>query len=434
MGLLNFMPGEWDMQGQGGLLGNKVNPMLQLGLGILANNSGNGGSLGGALGRGGLTAIQNIQEQQRDQMRNKMYEFEMKRAEDEIKRQQAREQALPRLLQGESAYMSSQQVPVTSFQNVPMAPQEGAVAPNFGLQRQETTTMQEQPVFDESAYLKDISAAGFGDEILKRKLFPASPEIMIAPDGTVINKNDPSLIGKNFAAPEKVSTPSAIQEYEYAVGQGYRGSFQQFQTDLKRAGASSTTVSYGAPVAGVDASGRPVFFQPSKDGSAPAIVPGVAPKPDAPRNPTEIQAKAGTFHSQMTAASNELGALSREGFDPSSIGTQVETTIAGGATNPFASGKAQRARQAQEQWAESFLRVKTGAAATKDEVTRNVRTFFPQIGDTPAVIAQKARMRKQAEDDVAAMAGPSAQPQTQGAPVDLRAAAQEELARRKGKR
>lgn len=37
------------------------------------------------------------------------------------------------------------------------------------------------------------------------------------------------------------------------------------------------SVTYGAPVAGVDSKGNPVFFQPGKDGGAPAIVPGVKP-------------------------------------------------------------------------------------------------------------------------------------------------------------
>lgn len=41
--------------------------------------------------------------------------------------------------------------------------------------------------------------------------------------------------------------------------------------------APGVSVSYGAPVAGQDESGRPVFFQPSKDGRAPAIIPGVRP-------------------------------------------------------------------------------------------------------------------------------------------------------------
>jgi hypothetical protein len=41
-------------------------------------------------------------------------------------------------------------------------------------------------------------------------------------------------------------------------------------------------ISYGAPVAGADAQGNPVFFQPSKTGGAPTIVPGVTPPAPKP--------------------------------------------------------------------------------------------------------------------------------------------------------
>jgi hypothetical protein len=64
------------------------------------------------------------------------------------------------------------------------------------------------------------------------------------------------------------------------------------------------SVSYGAPVAGVDAKGDAVFFQPSKDGrTAPSIVQGVKP---APQNrdtklPAELQ--------RMQIAGDAMGAL-----------------------------------------------------------------------------------------------------------------------------
>jgi hypothetical protein len=46
------------------------------------------------------------------------------------------------------------------------------------------------------------------------------------------------------------------------------------------------------------------------------------------------------------------------------------------------------------------LRFKTGAASTEAEVKRNVRTFFPQQGDSKEVIEQKRRMRQQAVADL----------------------------------
>jgi len=95
--------------------------------------------------------------------------------------------------------------------------------------------------------------------------------------------------------------PSAVKEYEFAKSQGYKGTFEEWKQAQKPAGV---TVSYGAPVAGVDAEGKPVFFQPSKDGrSAPAIVQGVKP---APQNrdtklPAEIQ--------RMNIAADTMGTL-----------------------------------------------------------------------------------------------------------------------------
>ena len=169
--------------------------------------------------------------------------------------------------------------------------------------------------------------------------------------------------------------------------------------------AQATQINLGSPVAGVDAQGNPVFFQPSKAGGQAVIVPGIKPLQE-PKAPTESQSKAATFYSQMTKASDELKQLQSEGFDPSSPIAQTAVNLAGTPLRGLAGQQAQRAKQIQEQWAESFLRIKTGAAATKDEVTRNVATFFPQIGDSPQVIEQKARMRQQAEQDVLAMTKP----------------------------
>jgi hypothetical protein len=107
----------------------------------------------------------------------------------------------------------------------------------------------------------------------------------------------------------------------------------------------------------------------------------------------------------MAAASNELDKLEASGFDPTSTSTQMQTKFAGGMGNIFTSPKAQQAKQTQNQWSESFLRVKTGAAATEPEVELNNKTFFPQLGDSPAVINQKRQMRVQAEHDVLNMAG-----------------------------
>ena len=253
MGLLNFMPGEMGGQPQGLLGGAFENPLFQAGISILANNSGHYGALGPAIGGGLQQAGQNIQRQKQMAMQQKLYDMQMQEAERKLKKDQEREEALPRLLQGESAYMQNQQVPVSSFQNVPMDPQEGAVAPNFNLQRQETTTMQEKPVFDQTRYTQDLIAAGMGDELIKQRFQTQEANYDIAPDGRMYDKKSGRIIeGQKFAKPESENLPNEVREYQFAQSQGYPGTFKDFQLELKRAGASSNNISVNTGQKGFD--------------------------------------------------------------------------------------------------------------------------------------------------------------------------------------
>jgi hypothetical protein len=103
----------------------------------------------------------------------------------------------------------------------------------------------------------------------------------------------------------------------------------------------------------------------------------------------------------MQSASREYSQIEKEGFAPGAASSQAQVEIAGTPLRALANPLAQRTQQSQEQWAEAYLRFKTGAAATPAERKNNINTYFPKIGETdPKVIEQKARMRKQAEEDV----------------------------------
>jgi hypothetical protein len=132
-----------------------------------------------------------------------------------------------------------------------------------------------------------------------------------------------------------------------------------------------------------------------------------------PKNPTEFEAKSALFADQMQSASAVLDNLKSKGY--SGTGTQqfaIEAASTGGllGTVPRAmAGKsAQVFNQAADQWSEAYLRVKTGAAATTDEVRKNRQTFFPVPGDTPEVIARKELARREAERAVFGAAGNAA--------------------------
>jgi hypothetical protein len=53
-----------------------------------------------------------------------------------------------------------------------------------------------------------------------------------------------------------------------------------------------------------------------------------------------------------------------------------------------------------------MLRQESGAAINKDEFTRYDKELFPQVGDGPAVIAQKAKQRAIAIEQMKRSAGP----------------------------
>ncbi len=132
--------------------------------------------------------------------------------------------------------------------------------------------------------------------------------------------------------------------------------------------------------------------------------PGLTPLRGAQRDSklTEGEGKATLYLGQMQSASKTLDELSQKGVSPYPASVALAST---GLGNIAAPAGAQQVAQAQNQWSEAYLRQKTGAATTKDEIRLNNRTFFPQIGDSDEVIQQKALMRTQVERDMRAPAG-----------------------------
>jgi hypothetical protein len=118
---------------------------------------------------------------------------------------------------------------------------------------------------------------------------------------------------------------------------------------------------------------------------------------------TEGERKASLFQEQMKGASDTIASLGP--VDMSNRTNQAQFIGAGGMGNIAIDPKIQQYKQAANQWSESYLRVKTGAAATLPEVELNNKTFFPVFGDDAATVKLKERMRKKAEQDLGIMAG-----------------------------
>jgi len=117
------------------------------------------------------------------------------------------------------------------------------------------------------------------------------------------------------------------------------------------------------------------------------------------RSPTESQSNANTFATRMLGAAKVLD-------DPNftAIATNPAQAAAG-ITNITATPEYQQVSRAQLDWLTANLRKESGAAIPESEYKNEAKKFFPQVGDSQKVIADKAAARKAAEQGMIKAAG-----------------------------
>jgi hypothetical protein len=157
-----------------------------------------------------------------------------------------------------------------------------------------------------------------------------------------------------------------------------------------------------------------VFYVPKVPGLPviPIAGPGGVPlKGAAGGKPTEAEQNAAGFAQRMERVTGIIDAL------PVAAAPGMGSAIAGAI--PLVGGVAQRGvqseqtqqfQQAANDWIRAKLRKESGAAIGKDEMEAEFRTYFPQINDGPAVIAQKAEARRVATEAMKTAAGKSYRP------------------------
>jgi hypothetical protein len=158
-----------------------------------------------------------------------------------------------------------------------------------------------------------------------------------------------------------------------------------------------------------------VFYVPKVPGLPviPITGPGGVPLKGAAASgkPTEAEQNAAGFAQRMERVTGIIDAL------PPSAAPGMGSAIAGAI--PLVGGVAQRGvqseqtqqfQQAANDWIRAKLRKESGAAIGKDEMDAEFRTYFPQINDGPAVIAQKADARRVATEAMKTAAGKSYRP------------------------
>jgi hypothetical protein len=134
------------------------------------------------------------------------------------------------------------------------------------------------------------------------------------------------------------------------------------------------------------------------------------------KKPTESEQKAYGFIQRMEGANqitDELGNKAiKEGLDPTVL-YQTPTSQAVGnvplvgdylrtkVTTPLQ----QQYRQAQENWVRANLRKESGAVISPNEMTDEIRNYFPQPGESAEVIQQKQLFRQITQEAMKVSAG-----------------------------
>lgn len=107
---------------------------------------------------------------------------------------------------------------------------------------------------------------------------------------------------------------------------------------------------------------------------------------------TESERRIFMFNTIQQKTGPAINRIEDIGFDPSNIRDKLSNGVLGG--NWFASKEGQMYEAAAGSWAESALRLATGAAATPEEYQRIRNMYFAAVGDDPQTIAFKRSMRE----------------------------------------
>lgn len=175
----------------------------------------------------------------------------------------------------------------------------------------------------------------------------------------------------------------------------------------------------------------PSGYRTTADGRGLEFIPGgpadPALKPKGRDKYTELQSKAANFGNMMVQAEKQLSATAPVDENGQRDVTKIENpkNVMGalrdgllpfeGLRNTVTPNDTQAYNQLAKQWIRAKLRKESGAAIGNEEMEQEFRTYFPQYGDGPEVLKQKALARAEATKGMIAESGGAYQDLFQGA-------------------
>ena len=216
---------------------------------------------------------------------------------------------------------------------------------------------------------------------LRSLMAPDKQMEYVAPTANTVANNQTS-VATNAATNARVASEGVANR-----GVQMRG---QNMTDARTRESTSATMTKPFEVTGPD--GVPMLVQQDKQGNITPVT-GYAPKMAADKPLNEGQAKALGFGTRMQEADKIMADLAKAGTAASVPGMNAGYGI-GSVVTALASDKQQQLGQAKRDFLNAILRRESGAAIGQNEFDSGDKQYFPQVGDSPAVIAQKDRNRK----------------------------------------
>jgi len=219
MGLLDFnMPDMNSPEGQG-LLATAFSLMQA------KKMPGQRGAFAGALGEAGQAGMQTLNSS-RDALQRRKYldaQMEAQQMQLEAQRQQQAER------QRQEAAIRNAFAPMGASQ---------ALAGGGGPTNENAARMGQMPQFNPRQLLADGGVGALEQGLKINSALNPAPKYTAYKPGDVIFK-DGDMSKPAFAVPDKPEAmPSAVREYQFAQSQGYQGTFDQWNKDTKKAGAT----------------------------------------------------------------------------------------------------------------------------------------------------------------------------------------------------
>lgn len=435
MGLLDFFSGN-SGNGSGGF-GLLDDPrqvgMMNMALGLLsqAGPSTTPTSLGQALGRAGMLGVQGMQQAQNRQLENRMSDMKMKYLQGQIDEQQSTLDEKKKIsdFYGNLGRFSSS----PESQALATGAAQGDVGPtvtnaeriqSMSPGRFDATAMYQAMLQSGSPTLAQAGLQGLVKERPKVKDWQkveVDGQVLYAPyfeDGTVGNPVPYQVAeklhfantggetvalnpftGKKQASVRNTQSPESVASNAVAWA-NYNLSKQRMAQEQ----ASQNQPQFNAEMGGF-------VTKPTANAPQGGFIPLAGyTKPEKPM--TEAQAKDNLFGSRMQQANAALVDLEKKGaLSPGRIKAMAEGTgrlmglgfeglqsslsdTAGTLTNWTQSEAQQKVEQAQRDFLNAVLRKESGAAISPQEFSNAEKQYFPQAGDSKAVIAQKRQNRE----------------------------------------